>query len=277
MTAQEKLNQLQNDLTAMGSLAVAFSGGVDSTFLLRVAHDVLGDRVLAITAQSSTFPGRELKEAIAFAKDLGVRHRVIVSEELDIEGFSLNPSNRCYYCKRELFGKIAAIAREEGIAHIADGSNADDTGDYRPGMQAMREQGAVSPLLAAGLTKQEIRHLSREMGLPTWDKPAFACLSSRIPYGEPITAEKLTMIDQAETALLRRGFRQVRVRHHGNLARVEVGAAEMPRFFEPGLLAEIDQEFRAIGYAYVTLDMRGYRTGSMNEVLAEAEKAGQPA
>ena len=269
MQLTEKLTKLQDDIRAMGTLAIAFSGGVDSTFLLRVAHDVLGDKVLAITARSSTFPERELNEAIAFAKSIGARHRIIVSEELEIEGFSMNPKNRCYYCKRELFGKIADIAHEEGIACVADGSNADDTGDYRPGMQAMRELGAVSPLLNAGLTKQYIRDLSKEMGLPTWDKPSFACLSSRVPYGDPITAEKLKMIDKAETTLLRRGFRQVRVRHHGNLARVEVGTEELSKFFAPGLMEGVDREFKEIGYAYVTLDMKGYRTGSMNEVLAK--------
>jgi uncharacterized protein len=178
-----------------------------------------------------------------------------------------NPKDRCYYCKKELFSKIAAIARERGFAYIADGSNADDTNDFRPGMAAMRELGAVSPLMSAGLTKQEIRTLSREMNLPTWDKPSFACLSSRIPYGERITPEKLSMIDRAETVLLGMGFRQVRVRHHGTIARIEVGAEERGSFFQNGIMDRVDHALREIGYSYVTLDLKGYRTGSMNEVL----------
>ena len=264
---EEKLAALQQNIRDMGSLAIAFSGGVDSTFLLKVAHDVLGDRVLAITARSSTYPEREFNEATAFAQSIGARHLVIVSEELDIEGFSQNPTNRCYYCKKELFGKIVDIAQAQGIAHVADGSNADDPNDFRPGMTAMRELGAVSPLMDAGLTKQDIRDLSQQMGLPTWDKPSFACLSSRVPYGESITAEKLSMIDRAETVLLGMGFRQVRVRHHGTIARIEVGESERARFFSTDVMDAIDRELRTIGYAYVTLDLKGYRTGSMNEVL----------
>ena len=212
---REKLQALKDNIQGMGSLVIAFSGGVDSTFLLRVAHDVLGDKAIAITATSSTYPERELRGAIEFAKSIGVKHIIIRSEELDIAGFAENPQNRCYHCKKELFTKVVHIARERGIATVADGSNADDTSNYRPGMQAMRELGAVSPLLDVGLTKREIRIISREMGLPTWDKPSFACLSSRIPYGEKITPEKLAMIDRAETFLLDMGFRQVRVRHHG--------------------------------------------------------------
>ena len=256
----------------MGSLAIAFSGGVDSTFLLGVAHLVLGNNALAITATSSTYPERELKEAIAYAKSIGAEHIIIRSEELDIQGFAENPQNRCYHCKRELFSKVVQIAHERSIAYVADGSNADDTNDFRPGMIAMRELGAVSPLMDAGLTKQEIRDYSKAMGLPTWDKPSFACLSSRIPYGERITVEKLAMIDSAETALLNMGFRQVRVRHHGNIARIEVGMEERQKFFAPGTMDGIDKALRVIGYAYVTLDLRGYRTGSMNEVLDGLKK-----
>lgn len=269
MIHETKYQALRDRLQAMGSLAVAFSGGVDSTFLLQVAHDVLGDKVIAITAMSSTYPERELKEAIAFAKSISAEHILIHSEELDIEGFSENPKNRCYYCKRELFGKIADIAKERGIANIADGSNADDTNDFRPGMVAMREAGAVSPLMEVGLSKQEIRDISKELNLPTWDKPSFACLSSRVPYGERITTEKLSMIDRAETVLLGLGFRQVRVRHHDNIARIEVGPEERARLLQGDTMDRIDAALRQIGYAYVTLDLKGYRTGSMNEVIAK--------
>ncbi len=269
MNRNDKLTLLQDNIKAMGSLAIAFSGGVDSTFLLKVAHDLLGDQALAITATSSTYPERELKEAIAFAESIGAQHIVIRSEELDIAGFAENPTNRCYHCKKELFTKVVELARQHGIAHVADGSNADDTNDFRPGMQAMRELGAVSPLMDAELTKDEIRIISREMGLPTWDKPSFACLSSRVPYGEAITAEKLSMIDRAEEHLLGLGFRQVRVRHHGGIARIEVGAGEREKLFHSDVMDGIDKALKEIGYAYVTLDLKGYRTGSMNEVLKQ--------
>lgn len=267
MDCNEKLKLLQENIRSMGSLAVAFSGGVDSTFLLKVARDVLGDQAVAITATSCTYPERELKEATEFAKSIDAKHIVISSEELEIAGFSENPKDRCYFCKKELFSKIVQIAKEQGVGYVADGSNADDASDYRPGMQAMRELGAVSPLMDAGLTKQEIRILSRQMGLPTWEKQSFACLSSRIPYGERITPEKLSMIDRAETFLLGLGFRQVRVRHHGNIARIEVGSGERARFFEDGVMDRTEEALKAIGYDYVTLDLKGYRTGSMNEVL----------
>jgi uncharacterized protein len=267
MDIQVKLQKLQDNIRAMGTLAVAFSGGVDSTFLLRVAHDILGPKALAITATSSTYPERELNDAKTFAANIGAEHVVIRSEEMDIAGFAENPKDRCYYCKRELFTKIFAIARERGIGHVADGSNADDTGDYRPGLRAMRELGAASPLLDAGLTKQEIRLLSKDMGLPTWDKPSFACLSSRVPYGEKITPEKLSMIDHAETYLLGLGFRQVRVRHHGDIARIEVGCDERARFFDEAVMDAVDKKMKEIGFAYAALDLKGYRTGSMNEVL----------
>lgn len=267
MDYKEKFARLQENIRSMGSLAIAFSGGVDSTFLLKAAKDVLGDNVLAVTAASCTYPERELKEAIGFAQSIGARHMVIRSEELDIEGFAENPKDRCYFCKKELFSKVVQIAKDQRIAYVADGSNVDDTGDFRPGMLAMRELGAVSPLMDAGLTKQEIRILSRELGLPTWEKQSFACLSSRIPYGEKITPEKLAMIDRAENFLLNLGFRQVRVRHHGNIARIEVGRAERGKFFEDGVMDQTDAALKEIGYDYVTLDLKGYRTGSMNEVL----------
>ncbi|MFT9498055.1 MULTISPECIES: ATP-dependent sacrificial sulfur transferase LarE [Thermotaleaceae] len=268
MMLQDKLNTLQSNIKDMGSLAVAFSGGVDSTFLLKVARDVLGDNVIAVTACSSTYPEREFKEASDFAKKLGVKHIVIISEELDIEGFAENPVNRCYFCKHELFSKIKNVAKEHGIEYIADGSNVDDLGDYRPGLKAVNELGVVSPLKDAKLTKDDIRHFSKEMGLPTWDKPAFACLSSRFPYGHKITKEKLNMIDKAEQYLLDLGFKQVRVRYHEDIARIEVSPNERNKFFNEQLLDKVYEMFKQIGFKYTTLDLKGYRTGSMNETIS---------
>ncbi len=267
MDTHEKLEKLKADIQNMGSLAIAFSGGVDSTFLLKVAVDVLGDKAVAVTARSSTYPEREFNEAVAFAKSIGANHIVIDSEELDIDGYADNPVNRCYYCKHELFEKVKDVAKEKGIHYVSDGSNIDDLGDYRPGMQAVKELEVVSPLKAAELTKDDIRLLSKEMDLPTWNKPAFACLASRFPYGEKITREKLAMVDKAEQFLLDLGFRQVRVRHHGDLARIEVGADERSRFFNDEFMEKVYNELKKIGFTYVSLDMKGYRTGSMNETI----------
>ncbi|MCC8152190.1 MAG: ATP-dependent sacrificial sulfur transferase LarE [Lachnospiraceae bacterium] len=264
-------DNLKNYLKGLGSAAVAFSGGVDSTFLLKMAQEALGDRVLAVTASSCSFPKRELKEAKAFCRKEGIRCVVCASEELDIEGFSHNPPNRCYLCKRELFEKIGRIAAENGIAHVLEGSNLDDEGDYRPGLQAVAELGVLSPLRTCGLTKEDIRALSRSMGLPTWDKPSFACLSSRFVYGETITREKLAMVDRAEQLLLDLGFHQVRVRIHGGIARIEVEPGEFGKIMTENVREEIYQRFQFYGFSYVTLDLRGYRTGSMNETL-EREK-----
>lgn len=267
MKLQEKLAVLQVNLRQLGSLAVAFSGGVDSTFLVKVAHDVLQDRVIAVTARSSTYPEREFEDAANFARQIGVRQIVIVSEELDIDGFAENPSNRCYFCKKELFSKICNVARQNNLDFVADGANLDDLDDYRPGIQAAKELGVVSPLREAGLTKEDIRSLSRSMGLPTWNKQAFACLASRIPYGQPITGEKLAMVEQAEQYLLDLGFRQIRVRHHGDLARIEVAPGELERFFQQSLMRKVHDRLQQLGFSYVALDMKGYRSGSLNEVI----------
>jgi uncharacterized protein len=267
MSIQEKHEFLKQYLRELSSVAIAFSGGVDSTFLLKTAHDILGDRAIAITARSYSFPERELREASSFCEREGIRHFICESEELNIDGFSKNPVNRCYLCKNELFAKIWAVAREQGIENVAEGSNVDDDGDYRPGLVAVKEQGVKSPLRQAKLTKNEIRDLSKEIGLLTWNKQSFACLSSRFPYGESITAQRLSMIDKAEQLLLDVGFRQVRVRYHGNLARIETDLEGFRLLENKEAREKIYDEFKQIGFTYVALDLRGYRTGSMNETL----------
>ncbi len=263
----EKYEALKENLKGLNSVAVAFSGGVDSTFLLKVAQDVLGTGVIAVTARSMSFPKRELNEASAFAAQHGIAHLIVDSEELSIEGFSSNPTNRCYLCKTELFTKIKDIATEKGMRWVAEASNIDDNGDYRPGLMAVAELGIKSPLREVGLTKAEIRQLSKEMGLPTWNKQSFACLSSRFPYGESITPQRLKMIDEAEQFLLDMGFYQVRVRYHGNLARIEIDEAGFRAIMDPSVREKIHARFKEIGFTYVSLDLKGYRTGSMNETL----------
>ena len=263
----EKQQHLESYLLGLGSVIVAFSSGVDSTYLLKVAHNVLGEKAIAVTARSCSFPVREFNEAKSFCEAEGIEQIIVDSEELSIEGFSQNPKNRCYLCKHELFTKIRRIAEERGIPYIAEGSNMDDNGDYRPGLIAVAELEIKSPLREAELTKAEIRQLSKEMGLPTWDKQSFACLSSRFVYGETITEEKLSMVDRAEQKLLDLGFHQVRVRIHGNIARIEIDRSEFDKIIQPEIAGPLNQYLHELGFLYVTLDLGGYQMGSMNKTL----------
>jgi uncharacterized protein len=271
---EEKKRKLIAYLEELESVAVAFSGGVDSTFLLKMAHDALGDRALAVTARSHSFPERELNEAIAFCKNEGIRHVLVESEELTIEGFADNPVNRCYLCKTELMTHLWEVARAQEVKHVVEGSNMDDIGDYRPGLKAIDEQQVKSPLRHARLNKAEIRLLSKELGLATWDKQSFACLASRIPYGDKINVERLRMIDRAEQLLLDMGLKQVRVRLHGALARIETDSAGMELLMEAENRMSAHKALKGYGFSYVSLDLMGYRTGSMNEPLAGGGKSG---
>ncbi len=263
----QKLAGLEAILEELGSLAVGFSGGTDSSFLAAVAHAVLGDRMIAVTGVDASIPERELKAAEAFCRERGIRHVLISVDPLKEESYRNNSPDRCYYCKRGLFSAVIKAAKEYGIAYAAEGSNTDDLGDYRPGLQAVSELSVRSPLREAGLSKSQIRLISKAMGLPTWNKPACACLASRIAYGEEITEEKLRMIDRAEAFLAEKGFLQERVRMHGNLARIEVAPEDITRLASGEVREKIYGKLKEIGFLYVTLDLKGYRLGSMNESL----------
>ena len=263
---ERKEDALRDRLASLGSVIVAYSGGVDSAYLAYVASRTLGDRAVAVTADSPSYPERHRALAIRIARDFGLHHEIIQTRELDNPEYRANPTNRCYFCKHELYTHLSRIAAERR-AVVVDGNNADDRGDYRPGRQAAREFGVRSPLDEVDLTKDEIRELSRRAGLPTWDEPASACLSSRIPYHTEVTDEKLRTIERGEQAVRALGFRVFRVRHHGDLARVEIARDEMPRALEPGIAAALVRDLKAVGYRYVTLDLQGYRLGSLNEGL----------
>lgn len=269
---QIKYDHLRGYLSSLDGLAVAFSGGVDSTFLLKVAHDVLGDRCIAVTGRSASFPERELQSSKDFCQKEGIRQLIFDSNEMDLEDYVRNPKNRCYYCKHTLFTQILTIAKEKGISQAAEGSNMDDLGDYRPGLQAVAELGVLSPLRNAKLYKQEIRDLSHELGLPTWNKQAFACLSSRFVYGERITPERLRMVEQSEYLLSDLGISQYRVRIHEDLARIEISPKDFPILMKDENRTWIVTEMKKIGFQYITLDLQGYRMGSMNETLNSSDK-----
>jgi uncharacterized protein len=274
LNVEENLEQLKKTLREMGTVLIAYSGGVDSSFLAVTAHEVLGQNSLAVFASSPVAPPMEKEAAESLAHQFGLRFRIIESNEMANPDFVANPPERCYYCKRELFSELKPIALAEGLKWVADGTNADDLSDYRPGRKASAEAGIRSPLLEVGLTKAEIRQLSRAQGLPTWDRPASPCMASRIPYGIPVTAETLNKIARGENYLHSLGLRQVRLRHHGDIARIELDQPDMAKIIKTDIRQGIIEHFKALGYKYVTLDLTGYRTGSLNEFLGIANQEG---